>query len=63
VDENIVCTLVQKEINMSGLHHKEEKVMKELFHINIHVKNTKVDALFNFGSQANLNQAHIHWDG
>jgi hypothetical protein len=46
VDENIVCTSVQKEVNLSSLHHKEEKEMKKLFHIKIQVKRTKVDALF-----------------
>jgi hypothetical protein len=25
VDENVVCTLVKKEVNLSSLHHKEEK--------------------------------------
>jgi hypothetical protein len=38
VDENISLTSVHKEVNMSILHHKEEKEMKKLFHI----KNTKV---------------------
>jgi hypothetical protein len=28
VDENISCTSVQKEVNLSSLHHKEEKEMK-----------------------------------
>jgi hypothetical protein len=53
VDEKIVCTSMQKEVNSSSLHHKEEKEMKKLFHIKIQVKNSKVDALFDFGSQAN----------
>jgi len=35
VDENIVCTLVRKEVNLSILHHKEEKDMKKILHINI----------------------------
>jgi hypothetical protein len=38
VDENIVYTLVQKEVNLSSLHHKEEKEMKKLFHIKIRSK-------------------------
>jgi uncharacterized protein YydD (DUF2326 family) len=54
VDENIVYTTMQKEVNLSSLHHKEEKEMTKLFHIKIQVKKTKVDALFDFGSQANL---------
>jgi hypothetical protein len=35
VDENISYTSVQKEVNLSGLHHKEEKEMKKIFHIKI----------------------------
>jgi hypothetical protein len=54
VDEKILCTTVQKEVNPSSLHHKEKKEMTKLFHIKIHVKKTKVDALFDSGSQANL---------
>jgi hypothetical protein len=49
VDENIAHTLVWKEVNLSSLHHKEEKEMKKLFHIKIHDKKTKVYALFDFG--------------
>jgi len=33
VDEEILCTLVQKEMNSSSLHHMEVKNMKKLFHI------------------------------
>ena len=54
VEENIMCIIVQKEVNLRSLHHKEDKEMNKLIHIKIQVKNTKVDALFNFGSQANL---------
>ena len=39
---------------MSSLHHQEEKETTKLFHIKIQVKKTKIDALFNFGSWANL---------
>jgi hypothetical protein len=78
VDENIFCTSMQKEVNLSILHHQEEKEMTKLFHIKIQVKKTKIDALFDSGSQANLIVvdlvtsldwrfmiilAHIHWDG
>ena len=35
VDEKILCTLVQKEMNLSSLHHTEAKKMTTLFHINI----------------------------
>jgi hypothetical protein len=41
-------------MNMNNLHHNEEKEMKELFDIEIQVKKTKIDALFDFDSQANL---------
>jgi hypothetical protein len=54
VDENIACKLVQKEVNMSILHHQEEKEMTKLFHIKNQVKKTKIDALFDFGSYTNL---------
>ena len=53
VDENIVCTSVQKEVNLSILHPKEEKEATKLFHINIWVKNSKINALFDFSSQEN----------
>ena len=39
---------------MSSLHHQEEKEMTKLFHIKIQVKKTKIDALLDFGSHANL---------
>jgi hypothetical protein len=35
-DENIVCTIVKNEVNMNGLHHKEEGEMTRMFHINIY---------------------------
>ena len=54
LDENIVYTLLQKEVNLSILHHKEDKEIKKLFHMKIHIKKIKVDGVFNSGSQANL---------
>jgi hypothetical protein len=45
---------VQKEVNLSSLHHQEKKEMTKLFHIKIQVKKTKTDALFDSGSHANL---------
>jgi hypothetical protein len=48
VDENM------KEVNISSLHHMEEKEMKKIFHIKIQVKKTKIDALFNSSSHANI---------
>jgi hypothetical protein len=33
---------MQKEVNLSSLHHKEEKEMTKLFYIKIQVKKTKV---------------------
>jgi hypothetical protein len=50
VDEKIVCTSVQKEVNLSNLRHRKEKEMTKLFHIETQVKKTKIDALFDFGS-------------
>jgi hypothetical protein len=41
-------------VNLSSLHHKEEKEMNKLFHINIQVNNTKVYALFDSSSKANI---------
>jgi hypothetical protein len=35
VDENIVYTSVQKEVNLIILHHQKEKKMTKFFHINI----------------------------
>jgi hypothetical protein len=54
VDENIFCTFIQKEMNLSILDHQEEKEMAKLFHIKIQVKKTKIDVMFDFGSHANL---------
>jgi hypothetical protein len=54
VDEKIVNTFVQKEVNLSSPHHHEEKEMTKLFHIKIQVKKTKIDALFDYSSKANL---------
>ena len=50
VDENIILTSVQKEMNLSILQQYEENENTKFFHINIQVKKTKVDALFNLGS-------------
>jgi hypothetical protein len=35
VDVNIFYTSVNKDLNLSSLHHQEEKEMTKLFHINI----------------------------
>ena len=35
VDEKIVCTSVQKEVNLSSLQQQEEKEMTKLYHIKI----------------------------
>jgi hypothetical protein len=50
VDDNIVYTTMQKEVNLSSLHHYEEKEMTKLFHIRIQVKKTNIDAMFDSGS-------------
>ena len=54
VNEMIVCTSVQKEVNLSSLQQQEEKEITKLFHIRIQVKKTKIDALFDSGSHENL---------
>jgi hypothetical protein len=41
-------------VNLSILHHHEDKDMTKLFHIKIQVKKTKIDALFNSSSQASI---------
>jgi hypothetical protein len=40
VDEKIVRTTMQKEVNLSSFHTKKEKEMTSLFHIKIQVKKT-----------------------
>jgi hypothetical protein len=40
-------------VTLSIFHHQEEKEMTKLFHIEIQVKKTKVDSLFDFCSQVN----------
>jgi hypothetical protein len=54
VDENIFYTFVKKEVNLSSLRHQEEKEMTKLLHINIQVNKTKIDAMFESGSHANI---------
>ena len=54
MDSNIVCTSVPKEVNLSSIHHQEEKEMTNLFHIKIQVKRIKIDSSFDFGSWDNL---------
>ena len=41
-------------MNLCILHHKEEKEVTKLFHINIQINKTKVDTLFNSSSQENI---------
>jgi hypothetical protein len=50
VDDNIVCISVQKKVNLSILHHQEEKEMTKLFHIKIQVKKIEIDTMFDSGS-------------
>jgi uncharacterized iron-regulated protein len=49
VDENIICKSVYDEVNMSSLHHQEEKDMTKIFHIKLQVKKTKIDSLIDSG--------------
>jgi len=41
-------------VNLSGLHHQEEKDMTKLFNIKIQVKKTKIGAMFDSSSQHNV---------
>ena len=59
VDEKIIDTSIQREVNLSSLQQQEEKEMTKLFHIKIQVKKTKIDALFDSGSQENLIAAYL----
>jgi hypothetical protein len=54
VDENSFWPSMQKEVNLNILHHQEEKEMTKFFHINIQVKNTKIDVMFDSGSHVKL---------
>jgi hypothetical protein len=49
-DENIVCTSMQKEVNINILHSQEDKEMTKIFCIKIKVKKTEIDAMFDSGS-------------
>jgi hypothetical protein len=55
----INCTNLQKEVALVGCNHKEEKAMTELFCIKYHMKQSKVDCLFDPGSQSNLIYAQL----
>jgi hypothetical protein len=46
-------------VALVGCNHKEEKEMTELFYIKIHMKQSKVDCLFDPGSQSNLISAQL----
>jgi hypothetical protein len=49
MDENVFCTYVEKDANLSSLHDQEEKELTKIFHINIHVNKTTINALFDSG--------------
>ena len=57
--EKIMYTSMQKEVNPSSLQQQKEKEMTKLFHVKIQVKKTKIDAMFDSGSQANLIAADL----
>ena len=59
VYEKIICMSMEKVVNLSSLQQYEEKEMTKLFHIKIQVKKTKIDALFDSGSQENLIAAEL----
>jgi len=49
LEGNINCTNIQKEVVLVGCNHKEKKTMTKLFCIKIHMKQNKVDYLFDPG--------------
>jgi hypothetical protein len=53
-DEKIACNTMQRGVNTSILHHKDEKGIAKIFHIKIHIKKFKVDDLFESCTQSNL---------
>jgi hypothetical protein len=44
MNENIVCTFMRREVNLSNLHQQEEGEMTKIFHIKIQVKKTNIDS-------------------
>jgi hypothetical protein len=54
LEGKINCTNLQKNIALFGCGHKEEKEMTKIFCIKIHMKQNKVDCLFDPDSQSNL---------
>jgi hypothetical protein len=50
LEGNIKCTNIQKEVELVGCSHKEENAMTEFFCIKIHMKQNKVDFLFDLDS-------------
>jgi len=53
----VSCTSVQKEL--VSYSPKEDKEMTELFHVKIHMRQAKVDCLFDPSSQSNLISAQL----
>jgi hypothetical protein len=54
VDDKNLFTYLHKEMNLSILDFQEEKEMIKLFHIKIQAKKTKINALCDSSSHANL---------
>eukprot|EP01018_Ginkgo_biloba_P019707 Gb_27715 [translate_table: standard] len=54
VDEKVVCPTIHKTTNMANKDSIDEEERTRLFHVKVQVKKTKVDALFDTYSQANL---------
>jgi hypothetical protein len=46
----INCTNLKKEVALVGCSYKEDKTITELFYIKIHMKQSKVDCLFDLES-------------
>ena len=48
------CTTIQKEVALINDSPKNKKDMTKLFHVYIHMRQDKVDYLFDLNSQLNL---------
>ena len=59
VDEEVACHTIHKTTNMTNKESIDEEERTRLFHVKVQVKKTRVDALFDMGSQANLTSTEL----
>jgi hypothetical protein len=57
--ELISCTNIQKEVALINDSPKNKKDMTKLFHVYIHMRQDKVDYLFDLNSQLNLTSTQL----